>query len=125
MNTIKTYELKKMSPQLLVSDLNRSFEFYSKILGFELDFRYEYFYVGIIKDGYSIHLKLSYPSTDERKNKYQNEHLDLTFSVDNIETLYEELLDKAVEFIQPLRKMPYGKEFYIVDPDGHVIAFLE
>jgi len=27
-----------------------------------------------------------------------------------------------VEIVQPLREMRYGKEFYIADPDGYVIA---
>lgn len=31
----------------------------------------------------------------------------------------------AIEIIQPLRTIPYGKEFYITDPDGYIIGFLE
>lgn len=38
------YKIKKMSPQLLVTDINRSIEFYTKKLGFDLDFRYDDFY---------------------------------------------------------------------------------
>jgi predicted enzyme related to lactoylglutathione lyase len=94
-------------------------------LGFELDFRYEDFYAGIIKDGHSIHLKSGTPSTEERKNKRKNEDLDLVFSVDGIEALFIQLLNNPVEIIQPLRNMPYGKEFYLVDPDGYIISFLE
>jgi len=65
------------------------------------------------------------PSIEERKNRRSNEDLDIVFSVDNIEDLYEEFSNKSVEFIQPLREMDYGKEFYIIDPDGYIIAFLE
>jgi hypothetical protein len=25
----------------------------------------------------------------------------------------------------PLRQMPYGKEFYVRDPDGYVLGFVE
>ena len=123
---IATYsKIKKMSPQLLVADIDRSIEFYTKKLGFEIDFRYEDFYAGIIKDGFSIHLKTGKPSTDERQNKRDNEHLDIIFSVEDIEYLYEEFSGKSVEVIQTLREMPYGKEFYITDPDRNIIAFLE
>ncbi|MGE8291103.1 MAG: VOC family protein [Sphingobacterium sp.] len=61
----------------------------------------------------------------ERQNKRNNEDLDLLFSVDKIEDLYEEMLSKSIEFIQSLRKMDYGKEFYVLDPDGYIIGFLK
>ena len=125
MNTDVYSKIKRMSPQFLVTDINRSVEFYTNKLGFEVDFHYEDFYSGIIKDGYSIHLKLVKPVIEERENKRKNEHLDLIFSVDDIEVLYERLRNQSVEVIQPLREMPYGKEFYISDPDGYIIAFME
>ena len=125
MNTKIYSKIKGMSPQLLVSDINRSIEFYTKQLGFEVSFLYEDFYSGIAKDGYSIHLKLAKTSIEERENRRINEHLDITFSVEGIEDLYEDVLAKPVEVIQPLRNMPYGREFYITDPDGNIIAFLE
>ena len=125
MDTITHPRIKKMSPQLIVRDIARSIAFYTEILGFDLDFRYEDFYAGMIKDGHSIHLKSGTPSTEERKNKRKNEDLDLVFSVDGIEALFIQLLNNPVEIIQPLRNMPYGKEFYLVDPDGYIISFLE
>ena len=125
MDTITHFKIKKMSPQFLVTDIDRSIEFYVKKLSFDIEFSYEDFYAGIIKDGYSIHLKTGNPSIEERKNKRKNQDLDLIFSVDGIEDLYKELSNKFVEFTQPLRNMPYGKEFYIADPDGYIISFLE
>jgi predicted enzyme related to lactoylglutathione lyase len=125
MDTNTYSKIKKMSPQFLVTDIDRSIEFYTKKLGFDMDFRHEDFYSGVVKDGYSIHLKLGTPSIDERENRRNNEHLDIIFSVEGIEYLYEEILNKSAEVIQPLRNMPYGREFYITDPDGYIIAFLE
>ena len=118
-------KIKKMSPQFVVADIDRSIEFYTKKLGFDIDFRYEDFYVGIIKDGFSIHLKTGQPLVDERQHKKDHEHLDITFSIEEIEYLYEEFSSKSAKVIQPLREMPYGKEFYVSDPDGYIIAFLE
>jgi catechol 2,3-dioxygenase-like lactoylglutathione lyase family enzyme len=117
--------IKKMSPQLLVADLDRSIEFYTKKLGFDVEFRYEDFYAGIMKDGFSIHLKSGNPSAEERKNKRKNEDLDIVFSVEGVENLYSEFLNRAVEMVQQLCDRPYGKEFYIADPDGYILAFLE
>src|SRR6185436_2858208 len=117
--------IKGMSPQFLVADMNRSIDFYTKQLGFEVAFRYQDFYAGISKDGHSIHLKIGKASEQERQTKRSNEHLDITFSVENIEDAYEDIKTRSAEVIQTLRDMPYGREFYIVDPDGHVLAFLE
>jgi len=117
--------IKKMSPQLLVTDIERSIEFYTKSLGFDVEFRYEDFYSGIVKDGYTIHLKLGEISIEERRTRRNNEDLDIVFSVEGIEELYEEMAATTVEITQPLRNAPYGKEFYISDPDGYILAFLE
>lgn len=125
MDAITNSRIKKMSPQFLVADLDRSIEFYTTQLGFDLDFRYEDFYSGVIKDGHSIHLKLGNPSVEERQNRRENEDLDVVFSVQGIEDLYEDYLGRSVEFVQQLRDMAYGKEFYIADPDGYIIGFLE
>jgi catechol 2,3-dioxygenase-like lactoylglutathione lyase family enzyme len=124
MHTIANFKIRQISPQLLVADLERSIAFYTQKLGFMVDFRYEDFYSGISKGGRSIHLKSGDPSTRKRESGRKNEDLDLVFSVDNIEIVYEEL-SKVIEITQPLRSMPYGKEFYAADPDGHIIGFVE
>ena len=125
MDIISSFILKGMSPQLIVADVKHSIKFYTKKLGFSVEFNYEDFYAGVSKDGYTIHLKSGMPSIEERNNRRDNEHLDLVFSVDNIEALYNEISGNAIEIVQPLRKMPYGNEFYIADPDGYIIGFLE
>ena len=125
MDTVAYSTIKKMSPQLLVADIGRSIEFYTKKLGFDIDFRYEDFYTGIIKDGFSLHLKSGNPSAEERKNKRENEDLDIVFSVESVKDLYNEFLNKSIDIVQPLCDRPYGKEFYIADPDGYILAFLE
>lgn len=125
MDTITHSRIKKMSPQFLVADITSSIEFYTTKLGFAVDFRYEDFYAGIARDGFSIHLKTGQPSIAERQNKRNNEDLDIVFSVNGIEDLYKEFSNKFVEFLKPLQDMPYGKEFYFADPDGYIIAFLE
>jgi catechol 2,3-dioxygenase-like lactoylglutathione lyase family enzyme len=116
--------LKSISPLLLVVDLDRSIAFYTRELGFRIDFRYEDFYAGLIQDGCTIHLKCGKPNKQERENRKANEDVDLIFSVDHIRELYEVMITKPVTIIQPLREMPYGQEFYISDPDDYLIAFI-
>ena len=118
-------KIKGMSVQLVVSNLKRSIAFYSGILGFEVDFIHQDFYAGLIKNNFSIHLKLGNPSAEERKNKRKHEDLDIIFSVEAVEDLYVEFVNKLVEITLPLCERNYGKEFYIADPDGYILAFLE
>src|SRR6478672_7733429 len=125
MDTGTHFKIKQMSLQFLVTNIDRSIEFYTKTLGFQVDFRYEDFYAGIIRDTCSIHLKTGKPSMEERAKKRNNQDLDIIFSIENVENVYEDLSKKSVELLQPLRQMPYGKEFYISDPDDYIIAFIE
>ena len=123
-DSITNFRIKQMSAQLQVSSIERALEFYTGKLGFKIDFRYEDFYAGIIKDGCSIHLKIG-DLPLAQKQPDDDGFIKLLFSVDHIQDLYNELSGKSVNIIQPLRQMPYGIEFYIADPDGNVIAFLE
>ena len=117
--------LKGMSPLLLVKDLERSIGFYTGTMGFAVQFRYEEFYAGIGKDGHSIHLKQAVPLAAEREYRRKNEHVDILFPVAGIAELYNRILGSPADVIQSLREMPYGREFYVADPDGYIIAFYE
>ena len=116
-------KIKSIAPQFLVLNLERALDFYLNKLGFDEHFRYEHFYAGVGRDGREIHLKLADPEDlPQRKNK---DHLDVNCGVEGIDELYDEWTKQDVEVTQPLRDMPYGREFYIADPDGHVLGFVE
>ena len=112
------FPITSMSAQLPVADLERAIRFYTGTLGFELSFRYEDFYAGVVKNGFSLHLKEGKP----HGNKV-NGDIDLIFTVADVEGVYRVLAGQAI--VEPLREMPYGKEFYLEDPDGYVLAFLQ
>jgi hypothetical protein len=42
-----------------------------------------------------------------------------------MERLYEQLVEASVDIVQPICDQPYGREFYIADPDGYILAFLQ
>jgi predicted enzyme related to lactoylglutathione lyase len=117
--------IRGMSPLLLVADLDRSMAFYGEQLGFAIDFRYEDFYAGMVKGGFTIHFKCGEPNPRGGQGGGKSEELDLVFSVSAISELYDAMKVGPVTIIQPLREMPYGWEFYISDPDGYIISFLE
>lgn len=114
-----------MSPQLVVADLERSIRFYTEQLGFTLNFRHEGFYAGVECTGNSIHLKTGSPSGEEQARKRRNEDVDIVFGVTDLDGLYASVQAKGVEIIQPLREMPYGREFYLGDPDGYILSFYD
>jgi catechol 2,3-dioxygenase-like lactoylglutathione lyase family enzyme len=117
--------IRGMSPLLLVADLDRSMAFYNEHLGFTIDFRYEDFYAGMVKDNFTIHFKCGKPDPTEREDRRKNEDLDLVFAVSAIGELYDAMKGGPVTIVQTLRQMPYGKEFYISDPDGYIVSFIE
>lgn len=125
MTQVPPARLTAMCPQLLVSDMHESIAFYTSELGFVLEFRFEEFYAGLARDGHCIHLKSAPPTLNERQYRRANEHLDISFGVTGIDDLYADIRGREVEVTQPLRDMRYGREFYIADPDGYILGFLE
>ena len=84
MDILTDYKIKQMSPLFLVADINLSIKFYTNELNFDVDFRYEDFYAGIIKDGYSIHLKVSDYSIEKANNTRNKGNINITFLVLNL-----------------------------------------
>jgi predicted enzyme related to lactoylglutathione lyase len=53
------------------------------------------------------------------------EHLDACFGVEDAEALAEAFASSGAAFSVALRSMPYGREFYIRDPDGYILGFIQ
>jgi catechol 2,3-dioxygenase-like lactoylglutathione lyase family enzyme len=114
-----------IAPVFLVSDLARSLDFYRERLGFELDFAYENFYASVHRDGCYIHLNCASPTPRDQAAFERAEHLDACAIVSDAEALAAEFSSAGAPFSVPLRMMPYGAEFYIRDPDGYIIGFVQ
>ena len=109
-------KLTSLAPQLLVDDLSRAMTFYRK-LGFTFGEPWDGFYAIGKRDGLEIHLK-------EAPKDLANEHLDAAAGVDGIDAFYEECVEQGARILKPLAATAWGtKDFYIEDPDGHIIAF--
>jgi catechol 2,3-dioxygenase-like lactoylglutathione lyase family enzyme len=114
-----------VAPVLQVADLPRSLAYYRERLGFALEFAYEGFYASVVRDGCRLHLKCSPPAARDQQAFEAAQHLDACFGVHDLEALASELAAAGADIAVPLRPMPYGTEFYVRDPDGYILGFVE
>ena len=116
--------LTSLAPQFLVEDLDRSIAYYRDTLGFHFGEPWGGFYAIGLREGLELHLKESPKDLGERDRRRENEHLDAAAGVDGIEMFYEQCVAKGAKIIRPLASTDWGtKDFYIEDPDGHIISF--
>lgn len=117
--------LINIAPVFRVADLSRAIRFYTEQLGFVLDFLYDDFYASVNRDGCHIHLKCASPTERDQSAFEREEHLDALITVASAEKLAAEFSNAGVSFSVPPRTMPYGTEFYVRDPDGYILGFVE
>ena len=117
--------LSFVAPVFRVADLARSISYYRDRLGFEVEFNYEGFYAGVLRDGCHVHLKCSGPVGRDAAAFEAAEHLDACFGVRDAQALASRFASAGAAFSVPLRTMPYGTEFYVKDPDGYVLGFVQ
>jgi catechol 2,3-dioxygenase-like lactoylglutathione lyase family enzyme len=116
-------QLTSFAPQFLVDDLVRSMAYYQR-LGFVFGEPWDGFYAIGLLDGLELHLKVAPRHEAERQQRRAQEHLDAAGGVDGIETFYAQCTANGVQIVKPLTRTAWGtKDFYIEDPDGHVISF--
>jgi catechol 2,3-dioxygenase-like lactoylglutathione lyase family enzyme len=118
-----TVRVTSFAPQFLVADLKRSIAYYEKI-GFRFGEPWDGFYAIGQLDGLEVHLKEAPRNEAERRWRRDNEHLDAAAGVDGIEAFYERCVANGVGILKPLDSTAWGtKDFYVEDPDGHVLSF--
>ncbi len=115
--------LTSFAPQFLVEDLDRAIAYYKKI-GFTFGDPWGGFYAIGLLDGLELHLKEAPNNPSEQQRRRNNDHLDAAAGVDGIEAFHDRCLANGIAIIKPLADTAWGtKDFYIEDPDGHVISF--
>lgn len=117
--------LSYIAPVFRVANIARSLAFYRDQLGFAVTFVFEGFYAGVSRDDCHIHLKHSPPTPRDQKAFEQDEHIDVSIGALNAAELSASFAAAGVPFVIPLRQMPYGSEFYVRDPDGYVLGFVQ
>ena len=117
--------LNYIAPVFRVKELARSIRFYREQLGFELDFSYENFYASVHREGCYIHLSCASATPRDQAAFEQAEHLDACAVASAAEKLAAEFSASSASFSVPLRRVAYGVEFYVRDPDGYIIGFVQ
>jgi catechol 2,3-dioxygenase-like lactoylglutathione lyase family enzyme len=111
-------------PQLFVSDIGASCEFYTKKLGFKVAFTYGEppFYGQVFRDGASLNLR--YLDEPAIRPELRGHLLSASITLDDAKPLFLEFQAAGVVFHQALRTEPWGARTFIVgDPDGNLILF--
>jgi uncharacterized glyoxalase superfamily protein PhnB len=116
-------------PQLLVTDIKRSCEFFREKLGFSLVFSYgkPAYYAQVSRDEARLNLRRVERPVMESTVRDREELLSLSMTVataDEIKLLFLEFQSAGVTFRQKLKKKPWGaKNFVVKDPDGNLLLF--
>ena len=125
----------KLTPNLLVADVERSLAFYTNVLGFERGFtvpEQSPFVFGSVVSG-AIEIFFNERETAAKEYPtFAGKPLGISGTIfielqgsGGIEPLHDRLKE-AASIVMPLVKQWYGiKEFAIADPDGYVITFAE
>jgi catechol 2,3-dioxygenase-like lactoylglutathione lyase family enzyme len=117
--------LSYIAPVFRVADIPRSLAFYRDQLSFVVEFVYEGFYAGVCRDDCRIHLKCAPPTVRDQAAFEGEEQIDVCVGAHNAESLSAHFASTGVPFVVPLRATPYGQEFFVRDPDGYVLGFVQ
>lgn len=124
--------VRKLTPNLLVTDVSRSLAFYADVLGFSRGMRVPdeppFVFASVTAGPVEIFFNdavatvAEYPALAGRPIGASGT---LFIEIDGIEAYYAQLAGR-VQIEVPLKTQWYGmKEFAISDPDGYLITFAE
>ncbi|MCW3477128.1 VOC family protein [Limobrevibacterium gyesilva] len=118
--------LTAAEPQLFVSDIKASCDFFTVKLGFTIAFVYgdPPFYGQVCRDGARLNLRhVDRPVFDSALRKRES-LLSAAIAVEGIRQLFREFQSAGVLFHEALTRQPWGAETFIVeDPDGNLLLF--
>ena len=116
-------------PQLFVSDIKRSCDFFREKLGFTLVFSYGKppYYAQVGRDAARLNLRCVDRPVIESTVRVREELLSVSMTVataNEIKLLFLEFQSTGVTFQQTLKKQPWGaKNFVVKDPDENLLLF--
>jgi catechol 2,3-dioxygenase-like lactoylglutathione lyase family enzyme len=127
------YDLRKLTPNLIVSNVERSLAFYRDVLGFSVQHTVPpdgspYVFASVVSGPIEVFLNAPEPAVAEYpafKGRPIGGTLTLFIETNDIGEAYESLKDR-VKIVMPLEKKWYGvTEFAFEDPDGYLITFAQ
>jgi catechol 2,3-dioxygenase-like lactoylglutathione lyase family enzyme len=121
---MKTKKFIRNGPHLPVKDLRQTLEFYRDTLGFYDEWTFGNKDGGIRRDD----MRLLFAEDPAFVNDINNpdHRLPLLWFVDNIDEIFSEFHDRAIQIADTLKTHPYGlREFAFIDINGYYIRVAE
>jgi catechol 2,3-dioxygenase-like lactoylglutathione lyase family enzyme len=121
--------LTAAAPQLFVSDIKATCDFFTGKLGFAVMFLYGNppFYGQVRRDGARLNLRCVDEPVLDNALREREQLLSAAITVDSadeITALYLEFQSAGATFRQPLKREPWGaQDFIVADPDGNLLLF--
>lgn len=109
---------------LQVTNLKKSEEFYTKVLGFESGQSPNSDAV-VFKDVGGAIFAVRKPLTDLSSVSKVGLGISLWFAVSNIDELHKQILKSGAKIVDPPSDSPFGKKIIVSDPDGYQITLHE
>lgn len=111
-----------VAPQLRTTDLASSIDFYTTILGFQLEFQYEDFYAGLRAGDHVVHLKQVDEADPSIPFVRDEEHFHLYIETGDIAAAAAALKSKGVAMVKDVHETAWGtREIVIRDDQGHTL----
>lgn len=132
--TEKTMKFYKVTPNLIVADMEKSLKFYRDVLGFTVSRtvpdKAPFIFAWMKRGEADIFLNQHMPPQPGQPDLFAGRQIGGTLSmyiaVEGIDELLKTVEGQGVKIAVPLHKEFYGmKEFAVFDPDGYLIIFAE
>lgn len=125
----------KLIPELSVSDINKTREFYVDVLGFKICYeRPEDKFIFVEKDGNQIMLEQINDNWNVGKMEYPfGQGINFEMTISDVDAVYERIEKAGIKLFRKMEVKDYEcgneivhqKQFLIQDPDGYLLRFVD
>ena len=125
----------KLIPELSVSDINKTREFYVDVLGFKICYeRQEYNFIFVEKDGNQIMLEQINDNWNVGKMEYPfGRGINFEMTISDVDAVYERIEKAGMKLFRKMEVKDYEcgnetvhqKQFLVQDPDGYLLRFVD
>ena len=125
----------KLIPELSVSDINKTWEFYVDVLGFKICYeRPEDKFIFVEKDGNQIMLEQINGNWNVGKMEYPfGRGINFEMTISDVDAVYERIEKAGIKLFRKMEVKDYEcgnetvhqKQFLVQDPDGYLLRFVD
>ena len=125
----------KLIPELSVTDINKTREFYVDVLGFKICYeRPEDKFIFVEKDGNQIMLEQINGNWNVGKMEYPfGRGINFEMTISDVDAVYERIEKAGMKLFRKMEVKDYEcgneivhqKQFLIQDPDGYLLRFVD